>query len=91
MTSDPEAGQFGSSLTLTCSYSSNLPVTNTNWFVNGRPVTETSRVDQTSSFAVNSLQEEGFYQCFIRTENGNVGSAAMFVSAQGEYFTCYAI
>ena len=85
LTSNPAEGEFGSSLTLTCSYTSALTVSNVQWFINGRPVSATSSVNQASStLVIDSLQEEGYYQCFIRTENGNVASGSMLVSAQGQ-------
>ena len=85
MVNPPSTAQFGSSVTLICSYTSALPVTNVQWFINGRPVSETSSVSGTSStLTVEGLQEEGYYQCFVRTENGNMGSAFTNILLQGE-------
>ena len=75
---------FGSNLTLTCTFNSTLTITNLHWFINGRSVDETSREGMMSTLRVVNLQEEGFYQCYVRTENGNVGGASTLVSARGE-------
>lgn len=75
--------RFNSPLSLTCSYTSVLPVSNVQWFINGRPVMGSPGV-LTSTLTVDSLEEEGFYQCFVRTENGNIGSVNQMVSALGE-------
>lgn len=78
---------LGSPLTFTCTYSSTEPVTNIQWFINGDPVMQTSAVaDVSSTLVVETLavEEEGYYQCFVRTENGDSTGATVLVSAEGQ-------
>ena len=85
MTSDPAEVTYDSHLTLTCDYTSALRVSNVQWFINGRPVDETSSESQVSTtLVIDRVQEEGFYQCFIRTENGNVASDSVLISLQSK-------
>ena len=72
--------QFGKGAVLTCSYST--AVTIVQWFINGNPTTETGRVGDSSLLAVVNFQEEGYYQCFVSTENGNTAGDGVLLNAQ---------
>ncbi len=72
---------FNSSLSLTCTYTSTQPVTTVQWFINGRP---SGTADTSTTLVVDNLQEEGYYQCFVLTENGDNDGASLLVSAQRE-------
>ncbi len=82
ITQNTATPMFNSSLSLTCAYTSTQPVTTVQWFINGRPVAETSgTADTSTTLVVDNLR---YYQCFVLTENGDNDGASLLVSAQRE-------
>ncbi len=83
--SDGGLFQFGSPATFTCTSSSPQPTDTAQWFINGRPEAADGGGTTTPSvLSVGDLQEEGYYQCFVVTQNGGSAGVEIFVEAQRE-------
>lgn len=79
------AVQFGTPLTLTCSFTTSNTLARVEWLLNGEIVESASLTSENTEamFTVNNFTMDGVYQCRVYNENGDSSTESLFISGTG--------